>query len=269
MRHMSLTLDRCFPETRERIARWRNDPDVLAVLQVGSKTRGFDDATSDDDLEVVLTEAAAARIPPGRCIDRLVVGEGAARRVVFDAQLAGPQEYVRKLDSPFDLDHWPYEAAIVHFDRDGRVAAWVRRLGEMPPEFRAARLRHAAIDAWIAPRRAARTVARGGDAAGRLLIVTGVRALTRVLFALEWRWAPLDHWWERDLATLADPHGAGPYLLEAMRTLDPKPLVAALARLDGALAAEGVPAAPEARVELFLTLVHASNAAERARHVTM
>lgn len=266
---MSLTLDRCFPETRARIERWQSDPDVLAVLQVGSKTRGFHDATSDDDLEVVLTEAAAAHIPPARCIDRLVVGEGAARRVVYDAQLAGPQEYVRKLDSPFDLDHWPYERAVVHFDRDGRVGAWVRRLGEMQPEFRTARLRHAAIDAWIAPRRAARTYARGAEASGRLLIVTGARALTRVLFALEWRWAPLDHWWERDLATLADPHGARASLMEAMRTLRPEPLETALGKLDGALAAEGVPAAPAARVELFLTLIHASNAAERARHATL
>jgi hypothetical protein len=93
-----------------------------------------------------------------------------------------------------------------------------------------------------------------------------VRALTRVVFALEWRWAPLDHWWEKDLATLGDPHGARAPLLEAMRTLDPRPLETALGRLDGALAAEGVPARPEARIELFLTLVHASNAVERARH---
>jgi hypothetical protein len=173
---------------------------------------------------------------------------------------------VRKLDSPFDLDHWPYERAVVHFDRDGRVGAWARRLGEMSPEFRAARLRHAAIDAWIAPRRAAKAAARGAGLAARLLVVSGVRALTRVLFALEWRWAPLDHWWERDLATLADPHGARAALLEAMRTLETQPLETALGRLDGALAAEGVPVGAEARVALFLTLVHVSNAAERARH---
>jgi hypothetical protein len=261
-----MVLDRCAPETLERIERWRADPDVLAVLQVGSRTRGFDDERSDDDLEVVLTEAAASRIPPERCLEHLATGEGATRRIVYDAQIAGPQEYVRKLDSPFDLDHWPYERAVVHFDRDGRVGAWARRLGEMSPEFRAARLRHAAIDAWIAPRRAAKTAARGAGLAARLLVVSGVRALTRVLFALEWRWAPLDHWWERDLATLVDPHGARAALLEAMRTLEPKPLETALGRLDGALAAEGVPAGPEARVALFLTLVHVSNAAERARH---
>jgi hypothetical protein len=261
-----MVLDRCAPETLERIERWRGDPDVLAVLQVGSRTRGFDDDRSDDDLEVVLTETAAARIPPERCLEHLVTGEGPTRRIVYDAQLAGPQEYVRKLDSPFDLDHWPYERAVVHFDRDGRVGAWARRLGEMSPEFRAARLRHAAIDAWIAPRRAAKTSARGAVSAARLLVVTGVRAITRVLFALEWRWAPLDHWWERDLATLSDPQGAREPLLEAMRTLDAKPLETALGRLDSALAAEGVPTGGEARIALFLTLVHASNAAERARH---
>jgi predicted nucleotidyltransferase len=56
-----------FPETAARVEAWAADPDVLGVLLVGSKARGHEDSRSDDDLEVLLTEAAFARIAPADC----------------------------------------------------------------------------------------------------------------------------------------------------------------------------------------------------------
>jgi hypothetical protein len=71
-----------FPETEAKLAAWLADPDVLGVVLVGSKSRGHDDARSDDDLEVLLTEEAAAKFAPADCLDVLVVGEGSSRRVI-------------------------------------------------------------------------------------------------------------------------------------------------------------------------------------------
>jgi len=39
-----------FPRTLERIAHWKADPEVLGVVWVGSKSRGYGGAKSDDDL---------------------------------------------------------------------------------------------------------------------------------------------------------------------------------------------------------------------------
>ena len=50
------------PRTRERLADWRADPEVRGVLWVGSRSRGYGDAMSDDDLEILLTPEAHARI---------------------------------------------------------------------------------------------------------------------------------------------------------------------------------------------------------------
>lgn len=254
-----------FPQTAERLAAWRADPEVLGVVLVGSKSRGHQDDLSDDDLEVLLTDSAFAKIEPGKCHALLIEGEGPSRRIVYDAQLTTLTDLERKATSPFDLDHWPYERSPVLFDRDGRVATAVAAAGRMDETFRRLRLVHATIDAAGAVYRARKTKTRGFDAAGALLVARGARALLRIVFALESRWVPLEHWVEREVATLEDLEGAVPLVLEGLREGRPEPLIDALTRLEDRLAAEGV-ARPAERTALFLELVHADRAAERAIH---
>jgi hypothetical protein len=135
----------------------------------------------------------------------------------------------------------------------------------MDAEFRHKRLLHATIDTTIAASRAAKTLRRGMEVAGRQLIARGAKALSRILFALEGRWVPMDHWLEAELKTLTDPTGAAPLLLTAVKSGSPAPLLEALQGLEEPLAAEGVPR-PAARRALFYELVHASRAEERAMH---
>jgi hypothetical protein len=255
-----------YPATAARLEEWRADPDVLGVVLVGSKAQGHQDELSDDDLEVLLTDEAFARIAPADCHVMHVEGEGALRRLVYDAQLTALSALEAKPASHLDLDHWPYERARVLFEREGApVAAAVAGAALMTPEFRHARIAHGTIDAWVAAHRAGKTIERGYDAAGIVLVGRGARALTRVLFALESRWTPLDHWLERELATLADPAQVGPRILAALRQKRPAPLHEALTVLEGRLADEGVPR-PAGRRALFLELIHASRSEERARH---
>jgi hypothetical protein len=195
----------------------------------------------------------------------LIEGEGVARRVVYDAQLTSLDDLEGKLGSNVDLDHWPYERARVVFARDPKVERVVRAVGRMDPEFRRARLAYATLDGWFAPRRAIKTRERGFEAAVALLVDRGARALIRVMFALEWRWAPLDHWLEREMATLEDPSRAGEKLLEALRSRSPEAITAAFERLEDRLAAEGV-ARPAGRIEMFLERIHPRRSAERTRH---
>jgi hypothetical protein len=136
----------------------------------------------------------------------------------------------------------------------------------MDGDFRAARLRHAALDAWIAVRRTEKSGSRDVPHGLRLLAGRGARALSRIVFALERRWVPLDHWFDAEVATLDDAAGVRPFLLEAIATTRVEPVRAALEALAGPLEAEGFPADRAGRGDLFLRLVHPSNAEERARH---
>lgn len=254
-----------FPATAERLLAWQAQPDVLGVLLVGSKSRGHADALSDDDLEVLLTDESFAQLAPEQCGEVLAEGQGAARTLIYDVQYTALSVLQRKAHSPIDLDRWPYERAGILFDRAGDVAPAVAAAGQMDAEFRRLRLLHATIDAWVAPYRARKCEQRGFDAAANLIVARGARALTRLVFALEWRWSPLDHWLEPELRSLADPTGAGRLILAALRSGEPELLEMALAGLEQPLADEGVPRPAERRA-LFYQLVHPSRAAERAVH---
>jgi hypothetical protein len=258
-------MDIVFDKTRERIGEWAANPEVLGVLLVGSKSRGHGDEWSDDDLEVILTEEAAARLAPAQCSDVLIEGEGTERRLIYDAQYLGIGGLRAKMQSNTDLDHWPYERSPILFDRTGDLAELVPALGAMPADFRSKRLLHATIDAWIPPYRVGKCLKRGQTAAARLLVARGARALCRLAFALEWHWVPLDHWLQRELATLEDRAGVVPNILEALETGEAKPLQEGLTLLEGALMSEGVPG-PKGRSDLFLELIHPSRVEERAIH---
>ena len=254
-----------FPETAERVSRWWDDPSFLGVLLVGSKSHEHNDDLSDDDLEVVLREEAYAKLRPAECIEILATGEGSQRKLLYDAQFVSLAQLGARANSPFDLDHWSYERARVLFDREGDLLPLVEALGKMDPEFRRLRLTHATIDAWIAVYRAQKTARRGQSASARLLLSRAARALTRILFALEWRWVPLAHWWTAELRTLRTNPDAVELLIAGLEENDPPKLNAVLVLLEQALAAEGVPG-PAGRRDLFLELVHASRVEERAIH---
>lgn len=254
-----------FPQTAARLEEWKGRPEVAGVLLVGSKSRGYGDRLSDDDLEVILDDEAHALLSPTECLDHLIIGEGEARKIIYDAQYVPLGELERKARSARDLDHWPYESSPVLYDRDGRVSAAVAAAAKMSEDFRRARLLHGTIDAGVAARRAAKTKGRNMEGAARLLVARGARALTRVLFALEWRWTPLDHWLEPEMRTLKENEEAARNLLESLRTGDPQLLTVALNSLEDSLHAEGVPR-PAGRTELFFELIHPSRAEERAVH---
>ncbi len=254
-----------FPQTAARLDQWQQQPEVLGVLLVGSKSRGHDDAFSDDDLEVLITDEAHARLTPAQCSEYYMEGEGDTRRLIYDAQYTTLSDLEGKIGSARDLDHWPYERAGVLFERNARVSAAVAAAAHMSAEFRRARLQHAFIDTWIASRRAEKTFKRGMKSGGRLIVARGCKALSRLIFALEWRWVPLDHWLEPELKTLTDKAGAGDDLLEALATASQEPLTRALTRLEAQLDAEELPRADQ-RLQLFLELIHPTRAQERALH---
>ena len=258
-----------FPETLERIERWKSDPDVLGVVWVGSKSRGHGDTKSDDDLEVLLTDAAHQKLAPEQCLEALIEGEGDARRIVWDAQLVARSEIAAKASSTADLDHWPYERAPILFDRDGKTAQVVAATGAMAPDFRKARLTHAWLDAWVGNRRAMKTVTRNQQVAVRALLSRACRAATRVVFALESRWVPLDHWLDKELATLRDESQAVPALIEAWQANDPAKVEACLQKLAPALDRESVPTKLEGIRDLFAQVVHPSRAEERRIHTVV
>ncbi|NWJ48098.1 MAG: DUF4037 domain-containing protein [Chloroflexi bacterium] len=252
-----------FAQTIARIEEWKAQPDVLGIVLVGSKGHGHADSLSDDDLEIVLSDEAHARLSPAECGEILV--NEAKKKLIYDVQYISLSYLQQKHLSPHDLDHWPYQRGQVLYARNGLVTNAVEKAGQMTPEFRRLRLLHATIDTWIVPRRAEKTIKRGYEASNRLIISRGAKALARLIFGLEWRWVPLDHWLEAELTTLEDSSQVAPLLVKALEKGKPAPLAEALDRLEERLFAEGIPR-PAERRELFFELIHPSRATERSIH---
>src|SRR5947209_13411499 len=143
-----------FPQTAARLAQWREQPEVLGVLLVGSKSREHNDELSDDDLEVLLTDEAFASRTPLECAEYTYEGEGDTKKLIYDVQYTTLANLQQKLTSPLDLDHWPYEHAHILFDRDGNVAPVVEALGRMGADFRHTRLLYCTMHTLMALNRA-------------------------------------------------------------------------------------------------------------------
>ncbi|MDB5096569.1 MAG: hypothetical protein JWM80_990 [Cyanobacteria bacterium RYN_339] len=253
------------PRTAEQVQTWAADPSVVGVVWVGSRSRGYGDSYSDDDLEVYLAPEAFARVDP---LDSYVMEpapEADPPRLIFDAQLTSLAKLHAKHGTARDLDHWPYERAQLLFDRTGALGPALLHAATMDPGFRRARIQHGALDLALAIGRAKKTYLRGFRAGTSLLVGRGAKALARVVFALEDRWVPLDHWLEPELRTLRDPDTIAPLLVEAVANGRYEPLVEALERLEPRLASDGFPAGP-GRARFFSELMHPDRARERAIH---
>ena len=254
------------PTTRMFVTRMREQAEelgVVSVVLVGSKSRGFGDHRSDDDVEVFLTDAMYLRRAPSACVEQHFAGE----KLMCDVRYL-PLEHVQwKRASLLDTDHWPYERAQVLLDHDGIMRKTVEVLGCMGSTFRKKRIIYSTVSTTIAIGKACKALQRGCEAAGRMTVARGAKALSRILFALEWRWVPPDHWLEQDAKTLSDPARAVPVLMEALKTGDPLVLRKALEQLEETFPSD-VPGR-EARASHYVEIVHAGQVGERALHLLL
>jgi hypothetical protein len=249
--------------TLKRVQVWRNESAVKGVVLVGSKAIGYSDERSDDDLYVYLDDLSFSQLNERDYVEVLI--DPISRKVVYDAEYNTVGHLQLKAQSWRDEDHWLFERAAILFDADGTVTAGVNAAWRMPSSFRKARLAHGTLDAHIAMTRLEKTQARGFTAAAALLTARGARALARILFALEWRWVPLDHWLEPELMTLENSRNAANELLAALRSRDPRHIGLALDTLDDRLVSEGIPS-KESRQRLLFDLLHPARAHERSIH---
>ena len=254
------------PESAACVASWSARPEVVGIVRLGSRARGFGDATSDDDLHVFVRDEAFSTLAPRETLHLLRREDGSG--IVFDLLLQPERDLARLAAEGGDLERWPFAAAEILHDPHGTLAAGIPGISAMPRAFRDARIVHGLVDTRRAVGRARRTLARGHVGPGRLVVASGARALARVAFALEHRWMPADHWLAHDAAALGVGREAVAATLQALEQGDPAPLVAGLDALRPALEAEGFPPVWEHEVLLatFLTLLHPDRAAERMRH---
>jgi hypothetical protein len=248
-----------FQATHRLLAHLREQQDVLGVLLVGSKSRGYEDDRSDDDLEVILSPTTPHGASPS--FEQHIEGE----KLLYDVRSLSLTQLQQKVSSPNDSEHWPYTAARVLFDRSNLVQPVVEALSHMDRSFRHDRIVYSTMSTTITIGKACKAIQRNYQAAGCLTVARGAKALARLLFVLEWRWTPTDHWLEKELETLDDPAHAKPLLLQALLSTDPLLLRKAIEQLERTFPDE-VPNRVE-RARLYGQIMHPDQQVKRSIHL--
>lgn len=200
------TLEDAAPELQEAVARLRESPAVQGVLLVGSRSRGFHEGKSDFDLEVVVDDEFYAALPRSDRIALVWDGKPFKSRLLGDIYTEGRSAFAAKQGSPLDVDHWPYEAAQLWYDREGAIAPLVAALAAFPEEIWEPRLKLHYVDSWYHAARATKLAERGSTLNQAMVLQRAVQAALQWIFVLNQRWPPLPHWAEQALQHSALPH---------------------------------------------------------------
>jgi hypothetical protein len=230
---------------------------------LGSKSRGYADLLSDDDVEVFVSDEAYVQQPPHLCVEQIYDQD---QRLQSDIRYTTLALALAKIISPSDADHWPYEHAQI-LSGSNRVRQVVESLGQMDEDFRRKRVCYAATSLTIALGKTGKALQRGYEISAMLSLVRATKACSRVLFALERRWCPPDHWLEKEILTLKDAAQTGPLLLQAIKERCPEPLREALLRLEKTFPDE-IPGRGQ-RASLYSTIMHPAAWQDRSIHMLL
>ena len=178
-------------------------PDTLGILLVGSRATGWGAADSDYDAFVYV---APGRYRATEARDTLVWLEAEGEfpaRVVGDFSIFSPEHLDLHERSPLDIDHWPYQDAILLFDRTGSLEDRRLRIAAFPE----VGWKERAIDKYLilagAYSCAMKSDLTGLDAQRQLNIFRGVLAGVSLWFTLQRRWAPPYKWLVPEIERLA------------------------------------------------------------------
>lgn len=212
---------------REAIEKLIASPHVQALILVGSRSRGYNDQTSDFDLEAIVDDQFYERLKPKNRIALVWDGNPFESRLIGDIYTESRSGLEGKEQSLLDVDHWPYESAGIWYDRDGEIAPLVERLGHFPAEIWETRLKIHHVDFWYHVGRARKIAERSSRLNYSLVLSRAAHAYVKFIFVLNRRWPPLVHWAEQATLTSAlslRPTNDITLLTEALTKQDITPL---------------------------------------------
>lgn len=231
------------------IDKLEQDADVHAALLVGSSTRGYRDALSDLDVEVIVRDPTYDALARSA---RFTASESEARVEIL---VLPERDFRAKKDSSADTDHWRYEDCVVIYDPRGVARDELPEIVAMPDDLRRART-HLHYFEFLFFAQRLRTRARFDDLNWRLVAGQAAFSAVRLLFVAAGRWPPVAHWAAQNLACLPSPMQAeaGAVLLELMRDPGPQTARASIQLVDRVMY-DVVPEYVDDKTELTRTVV--------------
>jgi len=167
---------------------------VLAVIQIGSTAKGYDDEFSDVDLVMVVSD------------ERFAVLEKSSQKFVhtdkYDLVFTTVVRLEDLVNSESDEDHWNYEKSIVLLDKTGTVRKILEKIAEYDKDSRIIRLKRYYLEFWNSTLSCFSCLKHKNDWGLRIYSALAINELIRLLFNLNNRWSPRLQWAFRELPLL-------------------------------------------------------------------
>ncbi len=165
--------------------------EVIGLLLVGSSSRPYQDALSDIDVEVIVSDAYYQRLS----LSQRLLQQSSRVEFLFLSR----SDFAAKKYSPADIDHWPYESCRILHDPTGFLTDEVLLIAALSPAVREVRLRLHYFEFLFAAKRIAHLIQRGDELNARLVAAQTVNLIVTLVFILNHRWPPLAHWTSHNL----------------------------------------------------------------------
>lgn len=167
---------------------------VLAAIQLGSTVKGYDDDSSDVDLEVIVTEEKWAAIE--KSFQKFIHTDK------YDLIFTTIARLQNTANSERDEDHWNYQDAVVRLDKTNRVEKILKDITRYNAGSRVARLKRYYLGYWNNTLGSFSCLKHKNDWGAKIYAALAIQELIRLLFNLNYRWSPRLQWAFKELPSL-------------------------------------------------------------------
>lgn len=170
----------------ELLEKYRCEDSVLGVVQVGSTAKGYEDESSDVDLEVIVTDEEYAMIE--KSFQKFIHTDK------YDLIFTTIGRLQSSINSERDEDHWNYERSIVLSDKTRAVKSMLKEITKYDKDSRAARLRRYYLGYWNNTLSSFSCLKHKNEWGMKIYVALATQELIRLLFNLNYRWSPRLQW---------------------------------------------------------------------------
>lgn len=170
---------------------------VLGIMVWGSKATGFGAPNADWDALIYVTEEYYNSLEIMDTIWLEFDETVEPKRLVIDFSPISDAWFRQQMDSPLDIDHFPYEEGVVIHDPTGKLEEWRRKLARYPEEEHLDRLKNKYMLLMGSLGNAHVDEKRGFIVDSKLNLYRAIVAAANLWFAIKKSWAPPFKWWSK------------------------------------------------------------------------
>lgn len=190
------------PLARERLDGLVKEPHVKGVMLWGSRATGFGSPDTDWDALIYVTDEYYEGLEIKDTIWLEHDESIEPKRLVIDFSPVSDAWFKQQMESPLDIDHFPYEEGVVIHDPTGELENWRQKLARYPEEEHLDRLKNKFFLVGGSLGNAFLDNKRGQVYDMKVNLYRCITAAVNLWFTIKKSWTPPLKWWTRHVKNM-------------------------------------------------------------------